>query len=167
MSTAIPTATQISTARKRIALRAMWIAFAATASVTAHAAEPVAIATKAEFDNLDPVHAVTFAERIVALRSSILRVLAQGGHLLNLEAPQSRFGTFAPKEFRSFDSNNDLFLSRAEQQYRDTLRVLIAQQQLRLSLNNDVHFACELNQYQPAQRAPEPELKLALQFKFR
>jgi len=167
VSTAIPTATQIDTARKRTTLRAMWIAIAATTSVAAHASEPVASTTKAEFDKLDPVRPVTFTARVAALRTSILHVLVQGSHLLSLEAPQSRFGAFAPKEFQSFDANNDLFLSRAEERYRDTLRVLIAQQQLRLSLSNDVHFACELNQYQPAQREPEPELKLALQFKFR
>jgi hypothetical protein len=147
--------------------RAAAVAVAAITSCSAQAADPVADSRAAEFRLSDDVPAVTFAERVSSLRASILNALLQGGHLLSLEAKQARFGAFAPKEVQSFDSNNDLFLSSAEAGHRDALRLLIAEQQVRVSLRNDLHVACELSQYQAAQQEPEPALKLAVQFRFK
>jgi len=136
--------------------------------MTAHASEPPIVKIRtSDFRQSDAVPPATFSERVSTLRASILRALVQSGKLLRIDTQQIRFDEFAPKAFQSFDSNNSLFLSSTEDQYRDILRLLIAQQQVRVSLRNDLHFACELNQYQGPQREPEPALKLALQFRFK
>jgi hypothetical protein len=162
------TSTHTNVAGWRVVARAGWVAVAAAVSLTAHASEPPVVQVKAsDFRQADVAPPTTFTERVSALRASILHALVQGGRLLSIDAQQTRFGAFAPKELQYFDTKNDLFLSRAEEQYSDTLRVLIAQQQVRVSLRNDLHVACELNQYQAAQREPEPALKLAVQFRFK
>ena len=162
------TSTRTNVAGWRVAARAGWIAIAAAVSLTARAAEPPAPEIKAsDFSQADAASVTTFAGRVSALRAGILRALVQGGRLLSIDSQKTRFGAFAPKELQSFDSHNDLFLSQDEEQYRNTLRLLIAQQQVRVSLRNDLHVACELNQYQAAQREPEPAVKLAVQFRFK
>jgi hypothetical protein len=162
------TSTHTNVAAWRIAMRAGWIAVAAAVSLTAHASEPPIVQLGArDFRQPDAVTSTSFSERVSTLRASILRALVQGGKLLRIDTQQTRFDEFAPKAFQSFDSNNSLFLPSTEDQYRDTLRLLIAQQQVRVSLRNDLHVACELNQYQGPQREPEPALKLALQFRFK
>jgi hypothetical protein len=151
-----------------VILRVVSVAFLGTASMAVHGAEPlVADAILGEFRKADAAPAESLSERVAALPATILHALVQSSRLLNLDAQQARFGSFAPRDFPSFDSDNELFLSRTEQMYRDTLRLLIAEQQVRVSLRHDVHVACELNQFQAAQREPEPALKLAVQFKFK
>ena len=163
--------TTTATHVKSAGWRAAGVVIATVVSCSAQAADPIGDTRAAEFRRSDDAPAIspaiTFAARVSSLRASILNALVQGGRLLSLEAQQTRFGTFYPKEFHSFDSNNDLFLSSAEAGNRDALRLLIAEQQVRVSLRNDLHVACELSQYQAAQQEPEPALKLAVQFRFK
>jgi len=64
-----------------------------------------------------------------------------------------------------FDTRN-LFRTRKEQKYRDTLRLLLTKRQLRVWLREDLHLQCEVKRYRTLDERREVGLKLGLYYRF-
>jgi hypothetical protein len=64
-----------------------------------------------------------------------------------------------------FDTRN-LFRTRKEQKYRDTMRLLLTKRQLRVWLREDLHMQCEVKRYRSLDQGRELGLKLALYYRF-
>jgi hypothetical protein len=64
-----------------------------------------------------------------------------------------------------FDTSN-LFRTRKEQKYRDTLRLLLTKRQLRVWLREDLHLQCEIKRYRSLAEGRELGLKLGLYYRF-
>lgn len=64
-----------------------------------------------------------------------------------------------------FDTSN-LFRTRKEQKYRDTLRLLLTKRQVRVWLREDLHMQCEVKRYRSLDEGRELGLKLGLYYRF-
>jgi hypothetical protein len=64
-----------------------------------------------------------------------------------------------------FDTRN-LFRTRKEQKYRDTLRLLLTKRQVRVWLREDLHMQCEVKRYRSLDEGRELGLKLGLYYRF-
>ena len=64
-----------------------------------------------------------------------------------------------------FDTSN-LFRTRKEQKYHDTLRLLLTKRQLRVWLREDLHLQCEVKRYRSLDEGREMGLKLNLYYRF-
>jgi hypothetical protein len=64
-----------------------------------------------------------------------------------------------------FDTSN-LFRTRKEQKYRDTLRLLLTKRQLRVWLREDLHLQCEVKRYRSLDQGREMGVKLGLYYRF-
>jgi hypothetical protein len=64
-----------------------------------------------------------------------------------------------------FDTSN-LFRTRKEQKYRDTLRLLLTKRQLRVWLREDLHLQCEVRRYRSLNEGREMGVKLGLYYRF-
>ena len=64
-----------------------------------------------------------------------------------------------------FDTSN-LFRTRKEQKYRDTLRLLLSKRQVRVWLREDLHLQCEVKRYRAMDDGRELGLKLGLYYRF-
>lgn len=65
----------------------------------------------------------------------------------------------------NFDTSN-LFRTRKEQKYRDTLRLLLTKRQLRVWLREDLHVQCEVKRYRSLDEGRELGLKLGVYYRF-
>jgi hypothetical protein len=64
-----------------------------------------------------------------------------------------------------FDASN-LFRTRKEMKYRDTLRLLLTKRQLRVWLREDLHLQCEVKRYRAMDDGRELGLKFGLYYRF-
>jgi hypothetical protein len=64
-----------------------------------------------------------------------------------------------------FDTRN-LFRTRKEQKYRDTLRLLLTKRQVRVWLREDLHMQCEVKRDRSLDEGRELGLKLGLYYRF-
>lgn len=64
-----------------------------------------------------------------------------------------------------FDTSN-LFRTRKEQKYRDTMRLLLTKRQLRVWLREDLHVQCEVKRYRALDQGRELGVKFGIYYRF-
>jgi len=64
-----------------------------------------------------------------------------------------------------FDTSN-LFRTRKEMKYRDTLRLLLTKRQLRVWLREDLHMQCEVKRYRALDQGREIGFKFGVYYRF-